>query len=72
MAMEEKDTFSLEEALAEIRGIVDKMQQGVSDFDQQVALFEQGTLLIKSCRSYLTESELQIEQLIAGDQKTEG
>jgi exodeoxyribonuclease VII small subunit len=63
--MEEK--FSLEDALAEIRAIVDKMQQGVSDFDQQVALFEAGTKLIKDCRAYLNQSELQIQQLIDGE-----
>ena len=56
--------FSLEKKLEEIRQLVEKMQRGVSDFDQQVDLFKQGNQLIKECREYLDKSELKIEQLI--------
>ena len=60
------EKFSLEDTLAEIRAIVERMQKGVSDFDQQIALFQEGTRLIKESRTYLDESELQIQQLIDG------
>ncbi len=70
--MSKKVPFSLEEKLTEIRSIVEKMQQGISDFDQQVALFEQGTRLVQDCRQYLNQSELQIQQLISGESGKEG
>lgn len=63
------DEFSLEETLAEVRGIVDKMQKGVSDFDQQLALFKQGNQHIKACQEYLNQAEFKIKQLVEG--KTE-
>jgi exodeoxyribonuclease VII small subunit len=60
------EKFSLEKKLEEIRQLVEKMQRGVSDFDQQVDLFKQGNHLIKECRDYLDKSELKIEELIKG------
>lgn len=61
-----KEKISLEKNLAEIRKIVEKMQKGVSDFDQQMTLFKEGTRLIDVCREYLNESELKVQQLIQG------
>ena len=61
--------FSLEENLEEIRQIVEKMQKGVSDFDNQLALFKKGTALIEKCRNYLNDSELKVEQLIQGKEE---
>ncbi|MEZ4775808.1 MAG: exodeoxyribonuclease VII small subunit [Bacteroidia bacterium] len=60
--MEEK--FSLEEKLAEIRALVEKMQKGISDFDKQVELFQKGNRLIESCRAYLDTAEIEIEKLM--------
>ncbi len=65
----EEEKFSLENKLAEIRGIVDQMQKGVSDFDQQVALFEKGSRYTKDCQEYLDKAELKIKQLIDGKLK---
>lgn len=67
-----EEKFSLEDKLSEIRTIIEKMQQGVSDFDQQVALFQSGSGMIKECRAYLDASELQIKQLIEGKEVTIG
>jgi exodeoxyribonuclease VII small subunit len=58
--------FSLEKKLAEIRSIVEKMQQGAVDFDEQIALFKQGQALIASCQNYLDKAELEIKQLVDG------
>ena len=66
----EKEKFSLEEKLEELRILVEKMQKGISDFDKQVALFKQGSLLIKECREYLNGAELEIQQLINGELKS--
>ncbi|TAE50934.1 MAG: exodeoxyribonuclease VII small subunit [Bacteroidetes bacterium] len=58
--------FSLEEKLTQIRSIVDKMQKGMSDYDKQVELFENGARLIQECRQYLDQAEMQVQQLVEG------
>lgn len=67
-----QEKFSLEDKLTEIRKMVDQMQKGVSDFDQQVALYQAGAAMIKECREYLDSSELQIKQLIDGKEENIG
>ena len=63
--MEEK--FSFEENLLKIRDVVSKMQEGIQNFDQQIALFKEGNQMIKQCQDYLDASELEIKQLINGN-----
>jgi exodeoxyribonuclease VII small subunit len=67
--MEQPADFSLEEKLTELRRLVEKMQQGVSDFDRQVELFRQGMELIGQCRGYLDQAELRVQQLVSGELK---
>ena len=67
--MADTPEFSLEKTLAELRQLVEQMQKGVSDFDQQVLMFQQGQALIEQCRKYLDGAELQVEQLIEGKYK---
>ncbi|MDX2284000.1 MAG: exodeoxyribonuclease VII small subunit [Bacteroidia bacterium] len=67
--MELPADFSLEEKLTELRRLVEKMQQGVSDFDRQVELFRQGMELIGQCRGYLDQAELRVQQLVNGELK---
>jgi len=64
-----EEKFSLEDKLESLRILVEKMQKGVSDFDQQVTLFKEGNKLIKECRDYLNGAELEIQQLIKGELK---
>lgn len=63
---ETTSSFNLEEKLTEIRAILDQMQQGTTDFDKQMGLFQRGQALIGACRTYLGEAELKIQQLIDG------
>lgn len=63
----QEEEFSLEKKLAEIRSIVEKMQQGAVDFDEQIALFKQGQALIASCQGFLDKAELEIRQLVDGE-----
>ncbi|MFK7973076.1 MAG: exodeoxyribonuclease VII small subunit [Bacteroidia bacterium] len=69
MAKEKKkeSDFSLEKTLGEIRAIVEKMQQGAVDFDEQIALFKKGQDLIKESQQFLNEAELEIKQLVDGE-----
>ncbi len=61
-----QEGFSLEEKLREIRNLLDNMQSGELDFDENVKLFTKGTTLIEACRKYLDEAELQVKQLVEG------
>ena len=63
------DSFSLDQKLARIREIVGEMQKGITDFDKQVQLFKEGTALIRECQQYLNDSEIEIKQLIDGEEK---
>ena len=61
-----EEGFSLEDKLREIRSLLDNMQTGDLDFDENVKLFTRGTNLIEQCRKYLDEAELQVRQLVEG------
>lgn len=63
----EEKAFSLESSLQELRKILDDMQNGNLNFDENVALFTQGAGLIRECRAYLDRSELMIKKLIEGE-----
>lgn len=67
--MSETKEFSLEKSLQEIRDILDKMQKGISDFDEQMALFKRGNELVEECRKYLESAEMTIQQLVDGELK---
>jgi len=60
------EDFSLEDKLREIRSLLDQMQSGNADFDENVKLFTHGTDLIDQCRKYLDAAELQVKQLVSG------
>lgn len=64
--MAENENFSLEEKLREIREILQKMQMGANDFDENIKLFTQGTAAIADCRKYLDAAEMSVKQLING------
>ncbi|RMG55350.1 MAG: exodeoxyribonuclease VII small subunit [Bacteroidetes bacterium] len=65
----DKPEFSLETELEALRQLLKRMQQEVHDFDQQVALYQQGMTLIGRCREYLDTSELEVQQLIEGERR---
>jgi exodeoxyribonuclease VII small subunit len=60
------EPFSLEEKLREIREILQKMQMGANDFDENIKLFTQGTAMIADCRKYLDTAEMSVKLLIHG------
>jgi exodeoxyribonuclease VII small subunit len=67
----EQPDFLLEEKLKEIREILQKMQVGANDFDENIKLFTQGTALIAACRKYLDTAEVSVKQLINGPRGAE-
>jgi exodeoxyribonuclease VII small subunit len=66
MRMEQHEPFLLEDKLREIREILQKMQMGANDFDENIQLFSKGTALISACRKYLDTAEMSVKQLING------
>ncbi len=60
------ENFSLEKKIEQIKVIVEKMQKGVIDFDEHVALFKEGIQLVKDCQQYLEGAEAKIQQLVDG------
>ena len=62
----DESQFSLEQQLVELRELVENMQKGLANFDEQVALFQTGTQMIKDCRAHLDKTEIQVQQLIDG------
>lgn len=66
---ETETPFSLEKQLAEIRSIVETLQEGTADFDAQMDMFKRGQKLITDCQAYLDKAELDIQQLVDGDLK---
>jgi len=64
METEKQENFLLEEKLRKIRKLLDQMQSGELDFDENVKLFTEGTQLIDACRTYLDQAEMRVKQLI--------
>ena len=62
-----EEAFSLEDSITELRSIIQKMQEGVDHFDEQIKMFERGTEIIKSSRDFLDASELKVQQLVNGE-----
>jgi exodeoxyribonuclease VII small subunit len=78
------DQLSFEQAIDQLEGLIEKIESGEVGLEEALQHYEQGTALIKRCRSILdaaekriaelTESEsgeLQIEQGEAGEDESE-
>ena len=61
-----KDTSTFEGALARLEGIVRLLESGNAPLDGSLALFEEGTALVKQCNSQLDKAEQTIKILVKG------
>jgi len=50
-----------EKALAELRGIVEKLEKGELELDESLKLFERGVGLIASCSSRLEDAQRRVD-----------
>ncbi|KAF5411917.1 MAG: Exodeoxyribonuclease 7 small subunit [Candidatus Methanocomedens sp.] len=66
----DKDDINLEDALAELEDITNKIEEGDLSLDESLALFEQGIALTRLCSSKLETARQKIEKLVE-DNKTE-
>ncbi|MDX6749103.1 exodeoxyribonuclease VII small subunit [Geminicoccaceae bacterium 1502E] len=55
--------MSFEEALAELEGIVQKLERGQLDLEASIKAYERGTELRQHCAQKLREAELRVEKL---------
>lgn len=67
--MAEKDTKTFEGAIARLEEIVKLLESGNAPLDTSLALFEEGTALVKQCNSQLDGAEQKIKILV---QKQDG
>ena len=55
--------MSFEQALEELRGIVDGLERGDGSLDQSIKAYERGSLLRMHCDAKLREAHVKIEQI---------
>lgn len=65
--------MSFEEALAELEGIVEKLEKGQLSLDESLMLFEKGIKLVRECNDRLKNAQQKVEKLIEenGEFRTE-
>ena len=58
-----------EAALAELEGIVAKLERGELKLEESLKLFERGVALTKECQQSLETAELKVRQLLGEEAK---
>lgn len=54
---------TLEESMAEITQLIEKMERGELTLEQSLTDFERGVTLVKHCQKLLTEAEQKVQVL---------
>ena len=62
----EVTALSFEDALAELKAIVDKLDAGQGKLDDAIAAYERGMVLKRHCEEKLREAEAKIEKIVVG------
>lgn len=63
--MEEKK-LSFEQAIGRLQQIVSQMERGEAPLDESLALFTEGTTLLRQCKTLLDKAEQQVTLLTTG------
>ncbi|MCW5699468.1 MAG: exodeoxyribonuclease VII small subunit [Rhodospirillales bacterium] len=58
--------LSFEEALAELEGIVRRLEEGSINLDEAISAYERGTYLKRHCESKLQDAQMRVEKIILG------
>lgn len=56
-------SLSFEKALNDLENIVGALEEGRTDLDQAITLYEQGILLKKHCEKKLKEAKMRVDQI---------
>ncbi|MBD1581204.1 exodeoxyribonuclease VII small subunit [Pseudoalteromonas sp. S16_S37] len=70
MATKKPDNLSFEEAMAELEGIVQSMEQGTLTLEQSLKQFERGIALANSSSNKLQQAEQKVSILMANDSQS--
>lgn len=57
------EELSYEEALAELEGVVDSLEDGQSPLEESMKLFERGQALAAHCSALLESAQLKVQKL---------
>jgi exodeoxyribonuclease VII small subunit len=60
------DQLSFESALKELENIVVRLEQGVVDLEDSIALYERGQALKAHCEAKLKAAESRLEKIVQG------
>lgn len=60
-----KNTHPLEDALAELEQLVNKMEQGDISLEESLAYFERGVSLTRACQKALQDAEQKVSILLS-------
>jgi exodeoxyribonuclease VII small subunit len=55
--------MSFEEALAELEGIVQRLERGQLDLEASIGAYERGTLLRQHCAEKLRQAQMRVDKL---------
>ena len=58
--------MSFEDALSELEGIVQQLEEGDVPLEESIVIYERGDSLRKHCEGKLREAELKVEQIVVG------
>jgi exodeoxyribonuclease VII small subunit len=61
-------SLSFEQALAELEGIVQKLESGQAPLEESIAMYERGARLKAHCESRLEAARLRVEKIIPNPQ----
>lgn len=70
MAAKKPENLSFEEAMAELEGIVQAMEQGSLTLEQSLKQFERGVQLANASNEKLCSAEQKVSILLANDPET--
>ncbi len=62
----EQQSMSFERAMARLEEIVRQLERGEAPLEQSLALFEEGSGLVRTCSGLLDQAELQVVRLMKG------
>jgi len=60
-------TMSFEQALAELRQIVERLEKGEGKLDEAITAYERGALLKRHCEQKLRDAEAKIDKIRVDD-----
>lgn len=64
MAKASKEKLNLEQALAELNALVEKMEHGELNLEDALKDFERGVILTRHCQKLLTDAEQKVQILM--------